>query len=61
MGYKTKKDKISKLIVDLDESLHGKYKSKCAVEGYTMKDVTENLLLQYITGKIGIDKTVSLD
>lgn len=62
MGFKTKKKNgISKLIVDLPEDLHSDFKSLTAKQGYSMRVVIENLILQYNNKKISVDSKLFLD
>ena len=45
-------EKQARLVVDLPMGLHRKLKGKCGMEGLTIKDVINNLLEQYVEGKI---------
>ncbi|MDY0314974.1 MAG: hypothetical protein RBR32_07845 [Bacteroidales bacterium] len=57
MGYKTKEDNIRKIIADIPEPLHRKFKNKVKNRNLTIRRVIENLIYQYNQGKITLDKT----
>jgi hypothetical protein len=44
--------KPARLVVDLPADLHRQLKGKCGIEGLKIKDVINNLLEQYLAGKI---------
>ncbi|MEI7672371.1 MAG: hypothetical protein WCK00_09690 [Deltaproteobacteria bacterium] len=45
-------EKQARLVVELPIDLHRQLKGKCGIEGMKIKDVIQNLLEQYLAGKI---------
>lgn len=57
MGFQTrKKNQISKIIVDIPEQEHIKFKTITRARGYTIKGAIYNLIKQLNNNKIGLDK-----
>jgi hypothetical protein len=53
MGYKTReKNGISKIIVDIPEKDHIKFKTICRARGYTIKETIHQFIKHYNDGKI---------
>ncbi len=41
---------MKNLYIELDEKLHNEYKAVCAFQGTTMKETTEQLINEFLTG-----------
>lgn len=48
----TTEEKSARLVVDVPADLHRQLKGRCGIEGLKIKDVIQNLLVQYLEGKI---------
>ena len=50
----TPEEKPARLVVEIPAELHRQLKGKCGMEGLKIKDVIQNLLEQYLEGKLKI-------
>lgn len=58
-GFQTrKKDGICKIIVDIPEQDHVKFKALCQIKGYTIKDAIHNMIRQFNVNRIKLDVTL---
>ena len=39
---------MKKLIIEIDDKLHAKYKAQCYLDGVTIKDNTTDLIKQFV-------------
>jgi hypothetical protein len=59
MGFQTRrKNKISKVIVDIPEEDHIKFKTIVRARGYTVKSAVHNLIKQFNCNKISLDNKI---
>ncbi len=45
-------EKPARLVVDLPADLHRQLKGKCGIEGLKIKDAIQNLVEQFVSGRI---------